>query len=155
MIRHFASCNNVPGETEVKPHVYPEYGPSTTDPTFYEPTATRIANMKKSSSAMKGIFDFEGKLEGKTPDEVKANALKQLESGRVDVRYSQNGLTREEISQITTEKTFEVENMLSDKKKAKEDRTNELKKELETAEAVSKVLEKSTKTTIENTSSEN
>lgn len=28
-------------------HVYPKYGKSTTDPTYYEPSATRIANMKK------------------------------------------------------------------------------------------------------------
>lgn len=155
MIRHYKGSNQIPGEVDFVPHVYPKYGPSTTDPTFYEPTATRIANMKKSSSAMRGIFDFNGKLEGKSSEEIQKNAFAQLDKGSIDLRFANTGLTREEISQITTEKTFEVDNMVSDKKQNRKDRTEELKKEIETAEAVSKVLEKQSKTTTDNTSSEN
>ena len=47
---------------EHKPHVYPKYGKSTTDPTYYEPSATRIANMKKASGMkLEGIYDFYSK----------------------------------------------------------------------------------------------
>lgn len=37
----------------------PEFGESTTDPSYYEPQSTRIANMRKSaSSASDGVYDF-------------------------------------------------------------------------------------------------
>lgn len=141
MIR-FKDTTQLSTSYECKPHVYPKYGLSTTDPTFYEPTASRIANMKKSASAMQGIFDYKGKIDGKNQDEIRDKSLKQLESSVVDVRYSKNGLTREEISQITMEKSLEVDRLVKNKAKEKADNFVELKKELETAEAVSKVLEK-------------
>lgn len=38
----------------------PEYGKSTTDPSYFEPQASRIANMRNSaSSASEGVYDFE------------------------------------------------------------------------------------------------
>lgn len=143
MIYHYAGCNQIPGTCDNVPFELPKYGPSTTDPTYYEPTATRIANMKRSAGAFQGLYDFTGSLEGKTSEDKADNALKQLSSASVDVRYSKHGLTKEEVSQITMEKSLEADSMIKDKKQAKKDNSESLKKELEVAEAVaSKLSEK-------------
>lgn len=47
--------------TDVCDYVFslPEYGPSTTDPSYYEPQSTRIANMRRSASSVsEGVYDF-------------------------------------------------------------------------------------------------
>ena len=57
----------------------PKYGPSTTDPTYYEPQATRIANMRKSAQSFEGLYDFTGNLDikGKSKEEIFAAAEKR------------------------------------------------------------------------------
>lgn len=50
----------------------PKYPKSTTDPTYYEPTATRIANMRKSASSGKSLYDFEN---GYNPDISKVSTM--------------------------------------------------------------------------------
>lgn len=82
----------------------PEFGESTTDPTYYEPTATRIANMRKTATGFIGLYDYEDPLKGNNPKEIENNALNQVGNATVDVRFSKHGMTREEISQTVTEK---------------------------------------------------
>ena len=95
MIFHYAGSHQIPGTCADKPCVLPDYGPSTTDPTYYEPTATRIANMKRSAGAFQGLYDFTGSLEGKTAEEKAAKALDQLSTASVDVRDSKHGRTKD------------------------------------------------------------
>ena len=143
MIYHYAGSNQIPGTCADVPFELPKYGPSTTDPTYYEPTATRIANMKRSAGAFQGLYDFTGSLVGKNAEDKAANALNQLSSASVDVRFAKHGLTKEEVSQITMEKSLEADSMIKDKKQVEEDNSESLKKELEVAEAVaSKLSEK-------------
>ena len=78
---------------------YPVYGKSTTDPTYYEPAATRIANMRRSSGVMmEGIYDYY------TKDDVakfdSKNYAKNISNAQVDPTFIK-GLTREEVSQVT------------------------------------------------------
>ena len=55
----YKSLAQVSESYETQPHKFPKYGKSTTDPTFFEPTATRIANMKNASGAqLQGLYDF-------------------------------------------------------------------------------------------------
>lgn len=111
---------------ESHPHVYPKYGKSTTDPTYYEPAATRIANMRKASGVqLEGIYDFYQK------DEVdKFNAQnfdKSIRVASVDPRFIK-GLTREEVSQVTSQLSEKAQNIIDNKKdenKAAKQRINE------------------------------
>lgn len=148
MLRYYKGSNQIPGESDEYKFILPTYGKSTTDPTFYEPTATRIANMKKSAGAkLQGIYDFNESIEtkGKTKEQIHRmvveRAEKEMKSGQVDLRFSKHGLTAEEISQITTEKEMQVEKMISDKKQNIKNNTETLKKEVAIAEAVSKKLD--------------
>lgn len=135
MLYYYKSSCQIPGTCEEGyKHENPVYGPSTTDPTFYEPTATRIANMKRAAGGLKGIYDFNGSV--KNPDE----GIKQLGEAVVDVRFSKHGMTKEEISQVTMEKSLEADVMVSNKKKQKADNTEQLKKEVELAQAVAAAL---------------
>lgn len=133
----YKSTEQISEMYEAKPHQYPKYGKSTTDPTYYEPSATRIANMKKASGAqLEGIYDFYSK------DDVekfnKDNFDLNIRTAQVDPMY-QKGFTREEISQVT--------NQLADQaQKAYNDVTEEqktTKKRIDESIAVSKAIEKS------------
>lgn len=69
----------------------PIYGPSNTDPSYYEPQATRIANMYRSASAASnGVYDFDDG--SKAPD---------INDCVVPVGRKP-GLTFEEVSQMQT-----------------------------------------------------
>lgn len=138
MLHYYSGSNQIPGTAEeYYTHDNPIFGESTTDPTFYEPTASRIANMKKAAGGLRGIYDFNDSV--KSPDE----ALNQLSGASVDVRFSKHGMTKEEISQVTMEKSLQADSMISKKKSDKKDNTEQLKKELEVAEYVaSKMAEK-------------
>lgn len=107
-------------------HIYPKYGKSTTDPTYYEPAATRIANMRKASGVqLEGIYDFYQK-----DDVEKFNAQnfdKSIREVSVDPHFVK-GLTREEVSQITSQLADKAQNIVDDKKaenKAAKQRINE------------------------------
>lgn len=58
MIPHYKDTSPISEQVEYE-YVQPKYGSSTTDPTYYEPTATRIANMRKSASSGKSLYDFQ------------------------------------------------------------------------------------------------
>lgn len=75
----------------------PKYPPSTTDPTFYEPTATRIANMRKSASSGKSLYDFEN---GENPDISKVSTM----FGRKPY------MTQEEVAHQATQNKLRIEN---------------------------------------------
>lgn len=141
MLHFYSGSNQIPGTCEQKPFVLPKYPASTTDPTFYEPTATRIANMKRAAGGFQGIFDYKGSV--KNSEE----GIKQLSSATVDIRFTKHGMTKEEISQITMQKSLEADSLISDKKKKAADKSEELKKELQIAEAVSKAASKSEENT--------
>ena len=112
----------------------PKYPESTTDPTYYEPTATRIANMRKSASSMKSIYDFEGDDAKQFNDSEKA--LKKLSTVQVDPRFN-NTLTREEVSQVVNNLGDQAEQIVSDKKAEKK----RLKDVVNEAVTVQKVIE--------------
>ena len=107
-------------------HVYPKYGKSTTDPTYYEPSATRIANMKKASGVkLEGIYDFYSKDDVSKFNEDNFN--QNIRTAQVDPRF-QNKLLKEEISQITTSLSNEAQDIVDNakaKSKAKQERINE------------------------------
>ena len=124
------------------PHKYPKYGKSTTDPTYYEPSATRIANMKKASGVkLEGIYDFYSKDDVSKFNEDNFN--QNIRNAQVDPRF-QNKLLKEEISQITTSLSNEAQDIVDKstaKSKAKQDRINE---SLEVSKAIDNSRENST-----------
>lgn len=85
----------------------PTYGETTTDPSFYEPQATRIANMRKSASGGQALYDFE---DGHIPDNNIDNVHIML--GR------KPGLTLEEVSQI---QETNAQHIVAQSEKAKKD----------------------------------
>lgn len=91
----------------------PKYGKSTTDPTFYEPSATRIANMRKSAAAGKSLYDFDGsdlpKIKNKKTGQLEPDWSKQDISKSRIVPGRKPGMTREEISQAMNDTQFELE----------------------------------------------
>lgn len=139
----YKSTEQISEMYEAKPHKYPKYGKSTTDPTYYEPSATRIANMKKASGAqLEGIYDFY------TKDDVekfnKDNFELNIRNAQVDPMY-QKGLTREEVSQVTNQLSDQAQkayNEVIDEQKA-------TKKRVDESLAVSHVIEKSSTKTEE------
>ena len=151
---HYLNNAQISERIEGYKFTMPVYGPSTTDPTYFEPTATRIANMRKSATGLKGIFDFEGKLEG-TPEEIAKKSLKQLEGATVDVRFSKHGMTKEEISQTVNEKTAIAEEIVKTKKDSAKTKDERLKEEVAIATAVNESLSSQLdKTSSEDTSEE-
>lgn len=120
----------------------PVYPASTTDPTYYEPTATRITNMRKSASSMKTLYDFEGdeasQFIAKNKDD-EARVLKKLPKSRVDPRFNSN-LTREEISQVANDLGADVQNMVDDKKAKQKKELDNIKEAL----TINKVIENTT-----------
>lgn len=117
----------------------PKYGKSTTDPTYYEPSATRIANMRKSAQAAKSLYDFTGedlpKDSNGNPDWRKQDISKaRIVPGR------KPGLTREEISQNYQDALNDVQNMTEDKKAEIQAK----KEQIETAKQISKSINEDT-----------
>lgn len=119
----------------------PKYPASTTDPTYYEPTATRIANMRKSASSMQTLYDFEGDDATKFADGK--SALKNLNKASLDPRFN-NFATREEISQITQDLSDKVQNIVDNKKNKRKQQIENINEALR----INNVLE----TTIQNNS---
>ena len=123
-------------------HIYPKYGKSTTDPTYYEPSATRIANMKKASGVkLEGIYDFYSKDDLSKFNEDNFN--QNIRDAQVDPHF-QNKLLKEEISQITTSLSNEAQDIVDKskaKEKAKKDRIDE---SIEVSKAIDLSKENST-----------
>lgn len=122
----------------------PKYGKSTTDPTYYEPSATRIANMRKSAQAAKSLYDFTGedlpKDENGNPDWSKQN----ISNARI-VPGRKPGLTREEISQNYQDALNDVQNMTEDKKAEIQAK----KEQIETAKQISKSINEDTQNQVD------
>lgn len=122
----YDSSEQVAKMIELPAHEYPKYGKSTTDPTYYEPAATRIANMKKASGVqLEGIYDFYTKSDVQKFD--KENFDENIRNASVDPRY-QKGLTREEISQTVNQLGEQAQKVYDNKQsetKAKKERIDE------------------------------
>lgn len=84
----------------------PEFGKSTTDPTYYEPAATRIANMRKSAQSAKSLYDFDG-TKFKDKDGNIDWSKQDISDSRI-IPGRKPGLTREEISQHLTDTQDEI-----------------------------------------------
>lgn len=115
----------------------PKYGKSTTDPTYYEPSATRIANMRKSAQAGKSLYDFDGSglptKKDKKGNDVTDWEKQDISKARI-TPGRKPGLTREEISQNLTYAKQDVEDMKNDKLneiKESEKQINQVKQTLE------------------------
>lgn len=119
----------------------PKYGKSTTDPTYYEPSATRIANMKKASGLkLEGIYDFYSKDDVSKFNEK--NFSKNISKAEYDPRYN-NKLLREEVSQITNNLGNETQDMIDSKQKKKAEKAERINESLEIS---SKITEQNNKT---------
>lgn len=106
-------------------HKYPKYGKSTTDPTYYEPSATRIANMKKSSGMqLEGIYDFYSKDDVEKFNE--SNFGKNINNATVDPMFVK-GLTREEISQVTETMSQNAQEVLDNIKAEQKQKVDNIK----------------------------
>ena len=130
---HYANTEQI---TKPKKYVYkqPTYAKSTTDPTFYEPAATRIANMRRAAGVQyEGLYDFYDKDSISKFNE--SNFEKNISDAIPDIRF-QKGLTQEEISQVTTNLSHEVENMISKKQKDQEKKISRQKEAMETQQII-------------------
>lgn len=100
----------------------PKYGKSTTDPTYYEPAATRIANMYKSAGAGTALYDFEydkDKMKNWTPEQKEKYMLELHD--KINITPGRKpGLTLEEISQNMKDTESKLINSIDDKKADKE-----------------------------------
>lgn len=127
----------------------PKYGKSTTDPTYYEPAATRIANMKKSSGViMEGIYDFYSKDDVSKFNEE--NFSKNIKNAYADPKYIK-GITREEVSQVTNQLAEQVDDVISDNKKAAAKKNARIQENLEINDAIN---QKNAASNSENNSTE-
>lgn len=133
---NYLSTTQITTSVVAEPHKYPKYGKSTTDPTYYEPAATRIANMKKASGVkLEGIYDFYTKEDVSRFNENNFDI--NIRNVMADPRYNSN-LLREEVSQINTNLADKVQKVVDDKKAEKA----ESKKRIEENIAVSKEIVK-------------
>lgn len=110
-MKHYKTTDQITEQIDYE-FKLPKYGKSTTDPTYYEPAATRIANMRRSAQSGKSLYDFEYEKGKKfSPEEL----LKMHDDIRI-TPGRKPGMTQEEISQQYTETLNDVEDMASKKK---------------------------------------
>lgn len=129
---HFKTTGQVSEQFDYK-YEPPKYGKSTTDPTYYEPAATRIANMRKAAQSGKSLYDFEyDKSKKFTPAEL----LKQSDKMRI-TPGRKPGLTQEEISQNLKNTEFQVKEMYENKKNEQEAFEKNVKYTKKTLDALS------------------
>lgn len=135
----FVSPNQTSLSYEGEPHKYPKYGKSTTDPTYYEPAATRIANMKKSAGMkLEGIYDYYSKDDVSKFNE--ANFDKNIRNATYDPRFN-NNLTREEISQVVSNLSDKADTMIDKKKTAAKDKSDRINEQLEISNKIQENIE--------------
>lgn len=137
----YKSLGQLSQSYKTKPHKYPKYGKSTTDPTYYEPTATRIANMKKASGAqMQGIYDFYDQKD--VSQMSKSEFTEYTKNAKVDPMFN-NKLVREEVSQITNDLAYQAQDTVE---KVTQDQKNTVKRineAVKTSEIINKNNSKS------------
>lgn len=120
--------------TEIDPEapafVLPKFGESTTDPTYYEPMATAIANMRNSAQGSgKSLYDFEAGSE--VPDIE--NVIPMI--GR------KPGMTQEEISQISTQNMQNIKSDIEADKENKKQKQKQQEEAVELSQALDKARE--------------
>lgn len=107
------------GLNEFQPSTYEfvclDFGESNTDQSYYEPTASAIANMQRSATPdIVGTFDFDSPLPRNAENKIDVNkATKQIVSemkkSEKVVNLRSKGSTFEEISQLETDARNEVD----------------------------------------------
>lgn len=102
----------------------PKYPESTTDPSYYEPTASRIANMYRAARQFQGLYDYTDKGNDSYKEELRNASINPTRKP---------GMTLEEVSQFESSVVSQID---SDVKKSKE----QIKKEKEDSEKSSKNL---------------
>ena len=132
----YKSLGQLSESYETEPHVFPKYGKSTTDPTYYEPTASRIANMKKSSGAqMQGIYDFYDKKD--VSQMSKSEFTEYTKNAKVDPMFN-NKLVREEVSQITNDLAYQAQDAVDKVTKEQKDTAKRINEAVKTSEIINK-----------------
>lgn len=108
-----------------KPYKFklPKFGKTTTDITYYEPSATRIANMRNSASSAPNLYDFTG---DKIPDVSDVSVM----IGRKPY------FTQEEMSQIETKTTQSVKSQSKAAKKAESDKKEDISNTIDILESI-------------------
>ena len=107
----------------------PIFGESNTDQSYYEPNASRIANMKKSASGLStGVYDFD------------KNPGKLIKDG-VHVPFGRKqGLTFEEVSQLETLNNQSIKNQADNSEKLQKELKDAAKQRVEEAVEMSKAI---------------
>ena len=131
----YQDCEQISKRVKAEPFTLPKFGKSTTDPTYYEPSATRIANMKKASGVkLEGIYDFYSKDDVSKFNEE--NFETNMRNAQVDLRYN-NKLLPEEVSQIANSVASDAEAMLESKKTEKSAKQKRIAESLEINKQIS------------------
>lgn len=126
---YFKYLRNEQNEQTDYKYKAPVYGESNTDVSYYEPNATRIANMYRSaSSASKGVYDFNDGKDRDIKDCV-------VPIGRAP------GMTFEEISQIQTNNNNRIKMQARKIEEADKDADAIAKKNLREAVAMANAIQ--------------
>lgn len=88
----YSDTSQISKLVEAKAFVLPRFGESRTDPSYYEPSASRIANMRKSASSGVALYDYEGEF---SKSDIKKQTREHFMEPAREI-----GITREELSQI-------------------------------------------------------
>lgn len=131
----FVDTNQISKRVEASKHIYPKYPKTTTDQTYYEPAATRIANMRKASGIkLEGIYDFYG-------DDAKkfsrSDFEKNIGEASVDPCFNNNMLP-EEISQVVNDLGYEAQKTVDSKKVATKEKADRVNEAIKTSEIIQK-----------------
>lgn len=124
-------------------YVAPTYGETTTDPTYYEPQASRIANMRKSAGSLSsGAYDFTESVGDDFDPENDPHSADKVHTmlGR------KPGLLREEVSQIATQN---LNNIKRSSKSAEEKENLEKISKQQNKDFVKEVLSEVSSTGVE------
>lgn len=108
----------------------PIFGESNTDISYYEPNASRIANMKKTASGLStGVYDFD------------KNPGKEITEG-VHVPFGRKmGLTFEEVSQLETINNQSIKNQADNSEKLKEEVKKQSEKNIKEAVEIANAID--------------
>lgn len=135
MEKYYISTNQISESYDGYKHNYPKYDKSTTDPTYYEPAATRIANMKKSAGAiLEGIYDYYSKDDVSKFNEN--NFKNNISNAYVDPRFNTK-LLREEVSQVVNNVDSKVQDMIDDKEKSLKSKKERISETVEASKIIS------------------
>lgn len=128
----YADTSQISKLVKAKPFVLPKFGESRTDPTYYEPTATRIANMRKSATSGVALYDYEG-------DFSKSDIKKQTRDHFMEPAR-EIGITREELSQIQNTAARSVDEKIDSAKKDKQSKDSAKADSLQLAKEMASVV---------------